>query len=709
MKRMQWLVLILICVVMAELLWSPRARAVDGFRDVLGVDKVQGFDDSTSPPSYKLSGKGVRVAVWDPTGFKAHADFSGRVLRAPLEAAKYFHAKECAGVLGGSGKLSATLFPAFSPYRLRGVAPEVKIAFYLSSGEKKKDGTSFPFWDQYKDAVDNHKVDLASCSYGHKKGGEYTGYSAGIDGYVAGSQKGPRPIPFFFAAGNDGYDGYGSLMDVGACKNAIVIGSTNVPGGSLAEYSSLGPTKDGRVKPDLVAPGAYYGNVSTLAIDHIRLLGKGGATVKAWEFDAGAGGWTAKTDLTGLTVSGGALRATTTARNPVLHGPDKLGILASSVAKVQVRMSSTAGKVGYLQWTTNARGSTDETRRQHFGVTSDKTPRTYTLDLSAHAGWSGTIRRLVLRPVKFYAIITKDQGYDMSQGTSISAPAVAGVGALMLQAFRETHPGAAAPRSASYKAMLVATARDLKGSTVLEQGYKKISYGPGPDFATGHGAVDAAAAVALVRRDGTGARMLHEGKVTSAKDTHAFTIPVAANTPALKLALVWDDPPGTPGATAMLVNDLDLVLRAPKGKQHLPWVLDPASPKKDATRGTDRRNNVEVVEVASPAPGSWTATVSVHALTGSQRYSLALQGGQRLCQGAACKPLPADGGVAADGGAIADALPDGAGGTAEEDGCGSCSTSKPVGGMWLLLMLLLMLARRLMGGRARPAGPGTRS
>ncbi|MEJ0081862.1 MAG: S8 family serine peptidase [Puia sp.] len=59
---------------------------------------------------------------------------------------------------------------------------------------------------------------------------------------------------------NDGYD---IVPTYGNAKNIIAIGAVNpIPGGynspadvQLAEFSSWGPTDDGRIKPDLVADG----------------------------------------------------------------------------------------------------------------------------------------------------------------------------------------------------------------------------------------------------------------------------------------------------------------------------------------------------------------------------------------------------------------------------------------------------------------------
>ena len=86
------------------------------------------------------------------------------------------------------------------------------------------------------------------------------------------------------------------------------------------------------------------------------------------------------------------------------------------------------------------------------------------------------------------------------------------------------------------------------------------------------------------------------------RDVYTLNVPSGAK--ALKLTLVWDDYPGDPLAGQSLVNDLDLVVTGPDGKQYYPWTLDPSSPEKQAERmRADHTNNVEQVSVENPAEG----------------------------------------------------------------------------------------------------------
>ena len=71
-----------------------------------------------------------------------------------------------------------------------------------------------------------------------------------------------------FAGGNTGDEGLRSVIAPGNAKNCLTVGATQMRTinednvmtdrtSRLAYFSSLGPTYDGRIKPDVVAPGDF--------------------------------------------------------------------------------------------------------------------------------------------------------------------------------------------------------------------------------------------------------------------------------------------------------------------------------------------------------------------------------------------------------------------------------------------------------------------
>ncbi|CAM9109305.1 unnamed protein product, partial [Ectocarpus fasciculatus] len=90
-------------------------------------------------------------------------------------------------------------------------------------------------------------------------GGDFTydGFTISVDEFV---YEHPEFL-FVAAAGNDGGHGPHSVISPGLAKNALTIGASNTPRSAeqsrleVAQFSSFGPTPDGRIKPDVVAPG----------------------------------------------------------------------------------------------------------------------------------------------------------------------------------------------------------------------------------------------------------------------------------------------------------------------------------------------------------------------------------------------------------------------------------------------------------------------
>lgn len=114
--------------------------------------------------------------------------------------------------------------------------------------------------------------------------GRYTTTAIRVDNYV---WENPEFLPVFSAGNSGGTSGaISSVISPGTAKNALTVGSSYNLGESkaiddLASNSGRGPVLDGRVKPDIVAPGVGIYSTATTARfeqDYMRMSGTSMAT-----------------------------------------------------------------------------------------------------------------------------------------------------------------------------------------------------------------------------------------------------------------------------------------------------------------------------------------------------------------------------------------------------------------------------------------------
>lgn len=253
-----------------------------------------------------------------------------------------------------------------------------------------------------------------------------------------------------------------------------------------------------------------------------------------------------------------------------------------------------------------------------------------------------------------------DNEYFADEGTSFAAPVATGTVALLLQRRHAICPGwennAFPIRSSTLKALMIGTATDVGAS--------------GPDFITGYGLLNSAAATKLMADEcvyAWGSGMLDtQATKPFVKEIHLpqngeISFEITAQDPSvpIKVTMVWTDPPGSAHAgtvvdptTKRLKHDLDLRIYQPgttvfnpNGTNcYKPWQLNPdLTGKTAAARGAaaipgsltstndDSTNNVEQVVVPSPTTsGSYILKVNHKALplmsASGQWVSLVIEG-----------------------------------------------------------------------------------
>jgi hypothetical protein len=442
----------------------------DSNRQLVGADIVQ-----AAP--YELSGVGVSVLVYDGgVAAVSHPDFGWRLFARDCSGLS-LHASHVCGTIGGSGEASGGTF--------RGMAPGVVIQSYgyafeggFQEGSLYTDPGDIEL--DYADAINNYAAAIANNSIGTNTAsngfpceweGNYGVTDTVIDAIARGSLSG-EPFRIVWAAGNERGDGscgtdYFTSAPPANAKNHITVGAVNSNDDSITSFTSWGPSDDGRMRPDLVAPGCQIG------------------------------------------------------------GDD--------------------------------------------GVTS----------------------------------CDSGSGYVTACGTSMSSPTVCGLGALLIEDFRQQFPGEPDMRGSMLKAILANTTQDI-GNV-------------GPDYQAGMGSVRIQPAADLLR-----AGNFYESEVDQG-GTVGLDVIVGPGDTQLRVTLAWDDPPGTPVVNPTLVNDLDLIVYDDAAHAYYPWTLDPANPSAPAVQTQpNRRDNMEQLTIDNPAPGVYRIEVTGFDVPmGPQPFSIA--------------------------------------------------------------------------------------
>lgn len=176
------------------------------------------------------------------------------------------HGTHVAGIVLGTGAYRATeTDPTLPRGKYAGVAPgALLVAQSLYGG-------SYWFRNLTKWSVE-HNADIVQNSWGAFGSAFWGNYSLDSREYDNATRDsdwdtdGNQSLLVVFSAGNDGLSGNNTVGTTATGKNVITVGATGsgkafLDPDQLWDGSSRGPTDDGRIKPDLVAPG--YHIVST--------------------------------------------------------------------------------------------------------------------------------------------------------------------------------------------------------------------------------------------------------------------------------------------------------------------------------------------------------------------------------------------------------------------------------------------------------------
>ena len=617
----------------------------------------------------ELTGKNIRVNVNDTGVDQTHPDLAGRIVDGDPFAYDDLdgHGTHVAGIIASSGKSAPPGSGLGTPpgsannATFQGKAPEALIVPFLI------DPLLGPFQgdSSLQEAAATNGVFISNNSWGYLGVPDYDISAASFDAAVRDSSRflsGQQSIAYVFAAGNsgdgsaEGTDGIaGSISSPATAKNVITVGaleslrriqsgpvSTNSVGESetntffyadtdsdkqIADYSSrgnVGVTQEGdfgRFKPDVVAPGTFI--ISTRAsnwkdprfIPEYVPLFQRGQTIEALA-----------TNYYTLTVPDNtaliSLRVVPNSASPVPFPGLLVGLKQGSLPP-----PADASGTNYLRLATTSGGF-------YYLSVQNPTKSQVAFDLFAAL-------TLTNAPVDSdYLTELKNLNdqlpptYRYESGTSMAAPAVSGMLALMYDFF-VNHVGTniPPPTPALAKALLINSAQTVddqysfKVNTSLNlQGWGRPEMAriiPGIMYSN----IGSPSSWPVqffdqgVGRLGPNPPGKSAALATGESETRIIRFD-PTNSPAsiqsgMKVTLVWTDPPGNPGVGIKLVNDLDLIVTNLSSPTHEVYIGNmikgDAIFNQPVEVGADPEldiiNNVENVILEGPLDASYSVTV----------------------------------------------------------------------------------------------------
>ena len=218
---------------------------------------ISGVVSLENSASFTLDGSGEMLAIADTGLDRDHPDISGRVAAIYTQFGLDTSPADSNGGHGTHVTLTA-IGNGASDSSAMGIAPQASVTMYaLEHDPTGVFGRQGSIYDLLADAKQK-TARIAINAWGlNGNYGEYTADSRSVDQFVL-DERSLLPI---FSAGDWGGNGSALVTAPSTAKNVLSVGISTTgsdgttPEGSVAQISRLGSTSDGRIKPDVVAPG----------------------------------------------------------------------------------------------------------------------------------------------------------------------------------------------------------------------------------------------------------------------------------------------------------------------------------------------------------------------------------------------------------------------------------------------------------------------
>ena len=217
--------------------------------------EISGVQGAYEQSSISLDGTGEVIAISDTGLDEDHGDFDGRIRSV---YSQFGPDNDNSDLLSGHGThVAATLLGDGSGQSSAlGMAPGATFHMYTHESQSGFFGIYGSLYGLFTHSW-NQNARIHTNSWGTSNLGNYSQTSSNVDDFVSDYPG----YMVLFSAGDIGGTNDSGITPPGTSKNALTVGASTTgsygsePSGSVVSFSSQGLTNDGRIKPEIVAPG----------------------------------------------------------------------------------------------------------------------------------------------------------------------------------------------------------------------------------------------------------------------------------------------------------------------------------------------------------------------------------------------------------------------------------------------------------------------
>lgn len=216
-----------------------------------------------------LMGQGMTIAILDG-GFK-NVDHIPAFQRVDIRGTRDFVCPPSPSIFHETdhGTKVLSTMALRQPYYYVGTAPEAAYWLLRCEDQQTEQEVEEDYWAMAVEFADSVGADVINSSLGYHvfDDASTSHHLWQLDGHTAlisrtASMVAQKGMILVNSAGNSGMGPWKKIGVPADADNILTVGALSPSAGTIAPFSSVGPSQDGRVKPDVVATGAPAAVVS---------------------------------------------------------------------------------------------------------------------------------------------------------------------------------------------------------------------------------------------------------------------------------------------------------------------------------------------------------------------------------------------------------------------------------------------------------------